>query len=96
MLICNGDLAYECSTITTDTVGTTQCVEFDIFASVSPDDVRVLLAGDTFYFFDEILNGRLPVTNNTKLVGLRIDYNADSTRKILIILTQKGVVDDES
>ncbi len=53
-------------------------------------------ADDTFYFYDGVINGRLADTDNKKLVGLRIVYNADSTCKIIIKLSQKGVVDDES
>ena len=96
MLVCNGDLSFECSKLKTNIIGATQSIEFDIFAPVSPDDIKKLFADDTFYFYDEILNGRLPDTDNKKLVGLRIVYNADSTCKIIIKLTQKGVVDDES
>ena len=96
MLVCNGDLSFECSTIKTNIIGATQCVQFDIFAPVSPGDVEKLFADDTFYFYDEILNSRLPDTDNKKLVGLRIVYNADSTCKIKIKFSQKGVVDDES
>lgn len=96
MLVCNGDLSFECSKLKTNSIGATQCVQFDIFAPVSPGDIKNLFADDTFYFYDEIINGRLPDTDNTKLVGLCINYNADSTCKIKIKLTQKGVVDDES
>jgi len=96
MLVCNGDLSFECSKLKTNIIGATQCVQFDIFAPVSPGDIEKLFADDTFYFYDEILNGRLPDTDNKKLVGLRIVYNADSTCKIIIKLTQKGVVIDES
>lgn len=96
MLVCNGDLSFECSKLKANSIGATQCVQFDIFAPVSPGDIEKLFADDTFYFYDEILNGRLPDTDNKKLVGLRIVYNADSTCKIIIKLTQKGVVIDES
>ena len=94
MLVCNGNLSFECSRLKTSTVGGEQGIRFDIFEPVSPDVIKALFADNTFYFFDEILNGRLPYTDNTNLVGLCIDYNADSTCKIRIKLT-KGVVDDE-
>lgn len=94
MLVCNNDLSFECSKLKTSIVGGMQCIAFDIFEPACPDDIKALFADNAFYFFDEILNGRLPYTDNTNLVGLCIDYNADSTCKIRIKLT-KGVVDDE-
>ena len=95
MLVCNQNLSFECSRLKTNTVGGRLCIRFDIFEPVSPDVIKALFADNTFYFFDEILNGNLPYTDNTHLVGLRIDYNADSTCKIQLKLTQKGAVDDE-
>ena len=95
MLVCSESLSLECSRLKTNTVGGIQCIRFDIFEPVSPDVIKALFADGTFYFFDEILNGRLPYTDNTNLVGLCIDYNADSTCKIQLKLTQKGAVDDE-
>ena len=90
MLICNDTLSFECSIPNTDTAAGGQCLVFDIFKPVSPGAVKDLFAGNTFYFFDEIVNGRLPYTDNTDLVGLRIEYNADSTCKIRIKLTQRS------
>lgn len=95
MLVCNENLSFECSKLKTTTVGDRQIITFDIFRPFSPDGIKSLFADNTFYFHDEILNGKLPYTENTNLVGLRIAYNADSTCKIRIKLTQKGVVDDE-
>jgi hypothetical protein len=94
MRVCNGDISYACSKLKTYIVEATRCIEFDIFDAVSPDDVKDLFTDNVFYFYDEI-DGRLPDTDNTKLVGLRIFYDADSTCKIRIKLT-KGVVDVES
>lgn len=95
MLICKGEQAYKCSDIITKTLGTTRNIQFSMLEPVSPTNVVNLFEDDTFYFYDDVLQGRLIETNNTKLVGLCITYNADSTCKIKIKLT-KGVVDNES
>ena len=68
---------------------------FSILEPVPHIDIVNLFEDNTFYFYDDVLDGRLIDTNNKKLVGLSITYNADSTTKIIIKLT-KGVVDDES
>lgn len=94
MLICKGEKSYKCSKIKSFTVGETKGMEFSILEPVSAVDVVSLFEDDTFYFYDDVLQGRLPDTNNTKIVGLRITYNEDSTYKIIIKLI-KGVVGDE-
>jgi hypothetical protein len=86
MLVCNGDISLECSILRTYTVGDAICVKFDIFKPASPEDIKALFADHTFYFHDEILDGRLPVTENKIIVGLSIDYNAFPTYKIKIKL----------
>lgn len=95
MLICNGDLSFKCGKLKTSIMGETQCVQFDILDSDSPDNVKKLFANNTFYFYDEVINGRLPYTDNTKLVGLSITFNANSTCNIKIKLI-KGDVKNES
>ena len=95
MLICKGDKAYKCSKIKTLSVGEIQGIQFSILEPISHTDIANLFEDNTFYFYDDVLDGRMVDTNNKKLVGLGITYNADSTTKIIIKLT-KGVVDDES
>ena len=95
MLICKGDKAYKCSDFRANTLGNTRGIEFDILEPVSHSDVANLFDGDAFYFYDDVLKGRFVDTNNTKLVGLSITYNADSTCNIKIKLT-KGDVNNES
>ena len=90
MLICKGEQTYKCSKIKTFSVGKTQCIHFSMLEPVSPADVANLLEDDTFYFYDDVLNGRLLETNNKKLVGLSITYNADSTCNIKIKLTKRS------
>lgn len=96
MQICKGDKAYKCSEIKKFSVGETQGIEFSMLEPVSSTEIASLFEDCTFYFYDDVLNGRLVETNDKKLVGLSITYNADSTCKIIIKLTRKGVVDDES
>lgn len=86
MKICKGDLSFECSLLKTNIVEDMRSIKFDIFDPVTPDDVKKIFDDDKFYFFDEILNDRLPDTDNSKLVGLYIGYNEDSTCKITIKL----------
>ena len=95
MKICKGEKSYKCSEITTYSIGRTQCIDFSILEPISQADVVNLLDGDTFYFYDDVLNGSLIETNDKQLVGLSITYNADSTCNITIKL-KKGVVGDES
>lgn len=96
MFVANGDLSFSCSTLQSHIIEDTQHSWFDIFAPCNPDDVKRIFADDKFYFYDPILNGRLPDTDNKQLVGLSITSNADSTCRVIIKLTRKGVVDDES
>lgn len=94
MLICKDEKAYNCGKIKSFTIGEKHCMHFSVLESVSPIDVANLFSDD-FYFYDDVLNGRLPDTNNTKLVGLCITYNADSTCKIKIILLKGADSNDE-
>lgn len=95
MQICNGNITYKCSNIKTNTVGETEVVRFTILEPASVADVANIFEDGLFYFYDDVLNGRFIETNNKKLVGLSITYNADSTVDIKIKLT-KGDVYDES
>lgn len=95
MQIRKGDTSYKCSSIKTNEFRNMRLIQFSILEPVSPMDVAKLFENDTFYFYDDVLNGTLLETINTKLVGLSIKYNDDSTIDIRIKLT-KGVVDDES
>ena len=70
-------------------------VNFSITEPISPQDAVSLLEDNTFYFYDDETESRLTDTDDTELVGLRIQYNADSTCKITIKLN-KGDVDNES
>lgn len=94
MLVCNKNLSFVCSRVKTDTVEEIRRLRFTVYGPVSPADLKELFSDDAFYFYDKT-SGRMPDTDNTEMVGLRIDYNADSTCKIIIKLTQKGAVDDE-
>jgi hypothetical protein len=96
MLICKGEKSYKCSKIKTFSVEEIQGIEFSILEPVSSTEIANIFEDDTFYFYDDVLKGRMIETNNKKMVGLSITYNADSTTKIIIKLTRKGVVDDES
>lgn len=95
MQICNGNITYKCSNIKTNTVGETEVVRFTILEPASVTEVANIFEDGLFYFYDDVLNGRFIETNNKKLVGLSITYNADSTVDIKIKLT-KGDVYDES
>ena len=95
MQIRKGDTSYKCSNIQTIKLRNTLTIQFSILEPVHPMDIAKLFEDDTYYFYDDVLNGILSETLNTKLVGLSIKYNEDSTIDIRIKLT-KGVVDDES
>ena len=94
MLICKGDKSYKCNITETNTIRGVKGIRFAILEPISSCDVAELFEDNTFYFYDDVLNGRLPDTDNMKMVGLRITYNADSTCTITIKLL-KGDVDDE-
>lgn len=90
MLICKEDISYKCSKIKTDTVGETFCIRFSILEPITSSDIANLFKDDTFYFYDDVLNGRLPDTDSAKLVGLCIIYNTDLTCKIIINLIKRS------
>ena len=94
MLICKGEQAYKCSEIEAFSIMGTQGLIFSILEPISHPDIVDLFEDNTFYFYDDVLECRLPNTHNTKVVGLNITYNADSTCDIKIKLT-KGDVDNE-
>ena len=95
MQIRKGDTSYKCSNIQTIKLRNTLTIQFSILEPISPMEVAQLFEDDTYYFYDDVLSCILSETLNTKLVGLSIQYNEDSTIDIKIKLT-KGVVDDES
>jgi hypothetical protein len=64
-------------------------MQFSILEALSPTEVKEIFE-DKFYFYDDVLGGRLIDTNGKKLVGLFITYNADSTCNITIKLTKRS------
>lgn len=95
MLICKDNASYRCGKIKAKIDGNTKKLNFSIIDSITPAEVRELFTDNTFYFYDDILNGRFPDTEGAMLVGLSITYNANSTCKIKIKLIE-GVVNNES
>ena len=90
MLICKDDTVYKCSRIKKYVIGKIQDIHFSILESVSPDDVSNLFEGNTFYFYNDQFNIRMIETNNTKLIGLSVTYNADSTCDIKVKLINRS------
>lgn len=90
MLICKSDKAYRCSNTEHKSYDEIRSVQFSILDQLSPAEVKEIFEGDNFYFYDDVLGGRLIDTNGKKLVGLRITYNADSTCNITIKLTRRS------
>ena len=90
MQIRKGETAYQCSKIRTKTVGNAKHIRFTILEKVTPHNVAELFEDDAFYFYDDVLNGRMIETNNMRLVGLNITYNADSTCDIKIKLRRRS------
>jgi hypothetical protein len=90
MLICKGENFYKCSKTKTKTASRITCIRFSITEPITTKDVAEMFSDDTFYFYDEVLKGRMIETNNMKLVGLSITYNDDSTCDITIKLTKRS------
>ena len=95
MLIRNGEKAYKCSEIKKNTVGKTTCLMFTILEPVSSFDLSTIFEDNEFYLYDEVWDCVLAETNNKKLVGLNITYNADSTCDIKIKLTKGDVLNED-
>lgn len=91
MQIINKKYFYKCSKIRTKTFGNKQTIKFSILEKVSSYDIARLFEDNAFYFYDEVLNSRMIETYNTKLVGLSITYNDDSTCDIKIKLIKRSV-----
>ena len=91
MLICKDDIALKCSELKERVSGDIRTIKFSIFDNIPQHKLIKMFEDTTFYFYDDILGGRLIETNDTKIVGLRITYNADSTCDIQIKLTRKDV-----
>ena len=94
MLICKDEKSYRCSKIKSTVVLGSTVIRFSILEPISQNEVASLLEDNTFYFYDDVLQGRLPDTDNTKMVGLRIEYNADSTCNITIKFRKEGVANE--
>ena len=90
MLICRGDTSYKCGKLKQSSFGVVRRIQFSITECISPTDARSLFEDDTFYFYDDVVNGRLIETNDTQLVGLSITYNADSTCNITMKLKRRS------
>lgn len=96
MIVCKGDIAYKCTELSIEELRKMVLIHFSIIEPISRDEIVDMFTEDkSFYFYDDVLKGRMLVTNDKKMVGMRIGYNADSTCSITIILT-KGDDDDES
>lgn len=90
MLICKGEKAYKCSTISRKSLDDIRKVWFSIIERVSPEDIKKLFEDSTFYFYNEELGVESIETHDTNLVGASITYNADSTCNITIKLTGRS------
>lgn len=86
MRICNRELSVGCSRPRIIHDAATQGVIFYISSQIPPETVKSLFADDMFYFYDEILDCRLPDTDNKKAVSLCITYGVGLTHKIKIKL----------
>lgn len=87
MYICDGEKRYRCGKIKTDSIGRSVCMSFSITECVPYDDIKSMLGSTTFYFYDEVIGGRLPDTLNRELTGLKITYNENRTCQVIIKLT---------
>lgn len=95
MKIRKGDKAYACSDLDTVARGNTKWIVFSILEHLSPEEVENFFRDDAFYFYDEILQGRLPDTLGHQIIGVSITYLADLTCNVILKLT-KGDVGNES
>lgn len=96
MLICKGNKSYRCGEIHRRSVDDNMLrIRFSVLDNITPTETKELFADNKFYFYDDVLGDRLIDTDDKKLVGLFITYNADSTCNITIKL-KKGVVDYEN
>ena len=86
MLICKDSVSYKCSNLNSSMLGETLNIKFSIIEPIKPMEIADLFTDDEFYFYDDVSKGRLIETNDKKLVGLDIKYNADSTCDIFIKL----------
>lgn len=96
MLICKGDKSYACSKLIPHKAKKNELLlSFTILEILPHNEVMHLFDDNTFYFYDDVLEGRLPDTDSTNVTLFSITSNADLTYKIKIKLT-KGAVENES
>ena len=95
MQIRRGDTAYACSDLGVTERSNTKWILISTLEYLSPEELESIFRDDAFYFYDEVLQGRLPDTSGLQLIGVNITYLADSTCRI-ILKYKKGDVDDES
>ena len=94
MRICKSDASYRCGALS---YAENEFAKFIIFNTEEPlpqTGAEALFGDDSFYFYDEILQEKLPVTDGMKLVRADVKYLEDSRCLIILKLT-KGVVDNE-
>jgi hypothetical protein len=91
MLICKDDKSYKCGKIHRKSVDdNVRKLKFPITDHITPTEIKELFEGNKFYFYDEVMGVEVVETHDTKLVGLSIVYNADSTCNITIKLRRRS------
>ncbi|MBQ8637149.1 MAG: hypothetical protein IJ423_05680 [Clostridia bacterium] len=97
MLVCNGKNKYQYNDFAIKEADTGEkTVFFTITESMTQAKAAELFADNSFYVYDAFSDRILFDAHETNLKSLSITYTKNSTCKIIIKLTQKGVVDDES
>ena len=96
MIVCKGDTAYKCTEPRIEEVRNLLLVHIGILEPITREEIVDMFTADkSFYFFDDVLNCRIPVIKDEKIIGLVIRYKADSTCNVTIKLS-KGDDEDES
>ena len=96
MIVCKDDTAYKCTEPRIKEERNILLVHIAILEPITREEIVDMFTADkSFYFYDDVLNCRLPVIKDEKIIGLIIQYKVDSTCNVTIKLS-KGEDEDES
>lgn len=92
--ICNGSISCRCGALSSAENAFAKFIIFNTEEPLPQTDAEALFGDDSFYFYDETLQEKLPATVGMKLVRANIKYLEDSSCFITLKLI-KGDVDNE-
>lgn len=94
--IRKGNLSYDCGALSTAENKFAKFIIFNVAEPLLQADAEALFGDEAFYFYDETLQSRSPVTDGMKFERVSIKYLKDSTCQVVLKLTKGDVVSEST